>query len=225
MVDFTQRRTRIITVVSVLVIIGGVALVIALRKSKSEPSVSAEKISAFSSPTPVPTKNQSTVTPTPSAIVTSVPTSTPIVTKPPTPSPTVTPTKAAPTSTPIPATNTPAPTNSPTPTNTPTPIPDTQPPQSRVLYPKNGGELTYKTNGQVCAISEGPLDNVSNWQKIQTRFKFDGDDWAAYETNRLYFCRDPLPNGTHTLKIQSKDEAGNEESEQTISFTVNIEGN
>lgn len=173
---------------------------IATIPSKSYGAISTPTPSPKQSPTPTPTISYPTWTPTPMA--------------------------QKPTATSAPApTNTPAPTSTPEPTSTPTPPPDHEPPQSRMLSPKNGGELLYKTDGRICAISEGPLDNISNWQKIQTRYKFDGDDWSSYETMRVYFCRDPLSNGQHTLTVQSKDEAGNSEAEQTVSFTVNIPGN
>ena len=208
--DISPQKLKFI-IAGVLIVLTTSIIAVAGFQTKEEKIATIPSKSYGPTSTPQPTSKKQSPTPTPTI---SYPTWTP------------TPIPQKPTATLIPVpTNTPAPTATTGPTATPTPPPDTQPPQSRVLSPKNGGELLYKTDGRICAISEGPLDNVSNWQKIQTRYKFDGDDWTSYETMRVYFCRDPLPNGQHTLTVQSKDEAGNTEAEQTLSFMVNIAEN
>ncbi|CAN5195592.1 hypothetical protein BH09PAT2_BH09PAT2_05010 [soil metagenome] len=170
-----------------------------------------------------PTKKQPTPTEilTPTEVSEKVLTSTPTsaVTNTPTPTPSA---KTTPT-----ATNTPVPqqaTSAPTQTSAPTPA-DTQPPHTVVNYPSNGGEITYKTDGKVCAIMGAPFDNQSPHNEISTAYRFDGDSWSSFEFEKAYSCKDSLPNGSHTLSVQSKDKAGNTESEQIISFTVTIENN
>jgi hypothetical protein len=162
---------------------------------------------------------------------TASPTATPTAAPSPTLIPTPIPPKPTATPTPIPATptNTPAPTATPTPgpTATPTRPPDNEPPKTRVLVPNagNGYVLPYKTDGKVCLIMDGPTDNVSNHNEIETAYKFDGEDWSSFEKRRYYICKDTLPNGSYTVWLKSRDEAGNVEADQAFHFTVNIEGN
>lgn len=112
------------------------------------------------------------------------------------------------------------------PTATPTQAPsDTEPPHTNIMFPSNGGEITYKTDGKVCAIQSAPTDNQSSHSDIGLSYKFDNDGWSDFIYNLSYVCKDSLPNGAHTLSVKSKDKAGNVENEKVISFTVNIENN
>jgi len=107
----------------------------------------------------------------------------------------------------------------------PPPSGDTSPPTTHISYPQSGGTITYRTDGKVCAIASAPTDDKSSWNDIQTDYAFDSGGWYGYATNRPYLCADSLSNGAHTLRYHSKDQAGNEESTQTLSFTVDIAGN
>lgn len=138
-----------------------------------------------------------------------------------------TPTKILSTKTPIPtvlfsATTTPIPTATPIikPLITDVP-PDTSLPITNVFYPQDGGEITYKIDGKVCAIMSAPSDD-SGFAGVETFYAFDG---GSFQKGVGYLCADVLPNGPHTLSFYSKDQAGNTETTRTISFTVNIEGN
>lgn len=141
------------------------------------------------------------------------------------PSPTVNDPQPTVTVTPSPTMLTP--TAQPTSTITPTPTlsPDTEPPKTNLIFPKQNGTIEYKTDGRICAVSAGPTDNRTNHNDIETAFHFDADEWSTFEKMRVYMCKDPLPNGPHMLYVKSRDAAGNVESEQTIGFTVAIEGN
>ena len=124
------------------------------------------------------------------------------------------------------ATQAPAATSTSSPTAAPTQAPaDTEAPHTNILYPGNGGEITYKTDGKVCAIQSAPTDNQSPHNDISLSYKFDNDGWSDFISNLSYVCKDSLPNGAHTLSVKSKDKAGNIENEKVISFTVNIENN
>lgn len=126
------------------------------------------------------------------------------------------------------ATHTPAPTNTPAPTATPTatPLPpDTEPPRTNIYHPQNGGEITGKLDGKICAILHPPSDNQSTYSDIGVSYKFDNDSWSDFKTSTAYLCKDSMPNGAHTLYVKSRDKAGNVEQEQVINFTLNIEGN
>lgn len=170
-------------------------------------------------------ENTSHISVTPTKKLTPTPTNTPTPTMTPTPIP------PTPTSTPVPVTptNTPVPTATPTqgPTATPTPPPDHEAPHSHIMIPNAGSnyQILYKTDGKVCVIFDGASDNVSNFNDIQTAFHFDDDAWSSFETRRVYGCKDSMPNGPHVIHYQSRDPAGNTEAEQTMNFTVNIEGN
>lgn len=120
-----------------------------------------------------------------------------------------------------------APTHTAVPLQSPTPTlsPDNEAPRTNIYYPQNGGTITYKMDGKVCAITTAPYDNQTPFGQIQTQYAFDGDDWSAYATGRAYLCKDNLSNGPHSLKVRSKDNAGNVEAEKVISFEVNIPDN
>jgi hypothetical protein len=46
---------------------------------------------------------------------------------------------------------------------TPTPLPqDTEAPRTNIYYPQNGGELTWKMEGKICAVLNPPSDNQSH---------------------------------------------------------------
>ncbi len=124
------------------------------------------------------------------------------------------------------ATQAPVATATSAPTAAPTQAPaDTEAPHTNIMYPGNGGEITYKTDGKVCAIQSAPTDNQSPHNDISLSYKFDNDGWSDFVSNLSYVCKDSLPNGPHTLSVKSKDKAGNIENEKVISFTVTIENN
>ncbi len=124
------------------------------------------------------------------------------------------------------ATQAPVATATSAPTAAPTQVPtDTEAPHTNIMYPGNGGEITYKTDGKVCAIQSAPTDNQSPHNDISLSYKFDNEGWSDFISNLSYVCKDSLPNGAHTLSVKSKDKAGNIENENVISFTVNIENN
>jgi cytoskeletal protein RodZ len=128
------------------------------------------------------------------------------------------------------ALDSPTPTETPTPTPTSGPVvtpipPDTEPPQTHIYYPDENGQLTFETNGQVCATATIPTDNRSPGNKIQTQYAFDGDEYNNFAFSVAYLCKPTLANGTHVLKYRSKDEAGNVEPEQIRHFIVNIPTN
>ena len=99
--------------------------------------------------------------------------------------------------------------------------PDTTAPHTNVFYPQNGGEITNKTDGKVCAYMSAPWDD-SGPGNVETFYKFDSEE---YRKGIGYLCTDSLANGPHYLSFYSKDQSGNTESVQTFYFTVNIPGN
>lgn len=110
-------------------------------------------------------------------------------------------------------------------TPTPSQLQDSEAPTTNIYYPQNDGELSYKIDGKVCIVALAPSDNVSHHSEIVTRYAFDGNSMSDYASGRAYMCTDSLSNGSHSFKYQSKDKAGNEESEKSINFTVNIPEN
>lgn len=101
---------------------------------------------------------------------------------------------------------------------------DTTPPTTNIYYPQNGGTITYKIDGKVCAIQTAPTDD-SGGSNVELQFQFDTNSWSEWKSGQGYLCSDSLSNGTHTLQFHSRDKAGNVESLRSISFTVNIPGN
>ncbi len=101
---------------------------------------------------------------------------------------------------------------------------DTTPPNTNIYYPQPDGSITYKIDGQVCAIATQPNDN-SGPEGIETEYKFDDGNWSGYAGGRGYLCTPTLANGPHTLYYHSKDRAGNVEETKSLQFTVNIPGN
>ena len=104
------------------------------------------------------------------------------------------------------------------------PSDDSTPPNTNIYYPQPNGPITYKIDGQVCAIANPPNDN-SGPEGIETEYRFDNENWSGFTVGRGYLCTPSLSNGPHTLSYRSKDRVGNVESTKTLQFTVNIPGN
>ncbi len=101
---------------------------------------------------------------------------------------------------------------------------DTTPPITNIYYPQNGGTITYKLDGKVCAIQTAPTDD-SGHNNVEISFQFDSGSWSEWKANQGYLCAETLPNGPHTMQYHSRDKAGNVEATRTLSFSVNIPGN
>lgn len=83
--------------------------------------------------------------------------------------------------------------------------------------------MPYKTDDKYCAVANGPEDDVTSYNDIETQFAFDNEPWSEYGKIRAFMCTDHLTKGEHTLRFRSKDQAGNIEEERTIRFTVTFE--
>lgn len=97
---------------------------------------------------------------------------------------------------------------------------DHKAPITNIFYPAQGGTISYKTDGKVCAYESAPTDSPDD--QVTTHFAFDG---GSFQTATGYLCADSLPNGSHSLAYYSTDQWGNTESTRTLSFSVNIMGN
>jgi hypothetical protein len=155
--------------------------------------------------TPIPTPAKSTW-----LTVTVMPSRTPTPGTSPTPTPAVTP---DPLQTPA---GTPTPAPSPTPVPTPMGQGDTTPPSVTVTGgPENGAVVAPGTYCYPLWI----VDNLSWYSAVQTRMAVDGGAWTDWSAVYQY-CPAFAATGTHTVKIQGKDEAGNVSAPVTRTLTV-----
>jgi hypothetical protein len=71
----------------------------------------------------------------------------------------------------------------------------------------NVSEGTTIASGSLCF----PLwvsDNMTPWQRLQTRAKIDQNQWSEWAETFSY-CFQNLEDGTHTFSVQIRDLAGN----------------
>ena len=127
---------------------------------------------------------------------------------------------SAPTTT-LQPTNTPKPTHTPTtiPTRTPTPTPkDAQPPELiAVVGIDEGGTYSYQSTCMPIRIK----DNVSSFSQLESRMRLDQNPWTDWNKEHEE-CYTNMSQGSHTLYIEIRDEAGNIGS-YTRNFSIQVQ--
>lgn len=74
-------------------------------------------------------------------------------------------------------------------------------------------------SGEPPCFSLWVSDNMTPWKQLVTRTKLDNGQWSPW-MNYFSYCFDNLGNGSHTVRIQIKDLAGNVSSEVKRTFIV-----
>ncbi len=100
-------------------------------------------------------------------------------------------------------------------------LPDTEPPETTIDDPPDS-----VTHSNIVNVGFTAIDNQSNATMLTFSTYLEGYDSAYSDfeavTSRRYL---PLPDGTYTFYVKSKDEAGNvDPSPDSISFTVQFDG-
>jgi len=62
-------------------------------------------------------------------------------------------------------------------------------------------------------------DNMTSWQRLQTRAKIDQNQWGVW-TETFSYCFQNLGNGSHTFSVQIRDLAGNVSAPVARTFII-----
>lgn len=62
-------------------------------------------------------------------------------------------------------------------------------------------------------------DNMTPWQRLQTRANIDKNQWGVW-TETFSYCFQNLGNGSHTFSVQIRDLAGNVSAPVTRTFII-----
>lgn len=96
---------------------------------------------------------------------------------------------------------------------------DTTPPTVSITSPANGSTQTSSS----VAVSWSGSDNVTPASSLVYRYQLDGGTWSGYASSTSHTFSG-LADGSHTVGVEAKDQAGNVSSAASVGFTVSTGG-